>query len=141
MIIITIIMIMIIIKMVILFKINVIVNEIIMIIIIVIKVNNKLERCTVRMGSWLLKLLSRNIKTFGEKNNKNNNRMQYNGKYNTYHRSLFQEQIDGRYRSPIQHATVNQVMNNPLLWFRDVLESFHNSLQVGCIEQKCNIPG
>ena len=57
------------------------------------------------MGSWLLKLLSRNMKTkTKDKDEPTNNHKKIKQKnksnemYNTYHEPLFQKWIDGRYR-------------------------------------------
>ena len=59
----------------------------------------------VRIDSWLLKLLSRDMKTKTKSkdkptnNHKNLQKDKSNGKYDTYHGSLSQKWIDGRYRS------------------------------------------
>ena len=64
----------------------------------------------VRMGSWLLKLLSRDMKIKtknkdqpinNHKNNRKISEKQSNGKYNTCHGAPFQKWIDGRYQSLI----------------------------------------
>ena len=68
------------------------------------------ESKQVSMDSWLLKLLSRDVKTKAKNNQqtiiKNNRKIKKqksknNGKNNTYHGPLSQKWIDGRYRSLI----------------------------------------
>ena len=92
------------------------------------------------MDSWLLKLLSRDMKT--KSKNKDQPTKNYkkitekkiqpknksNGKYNVYHGPLSQKWIDGRYRSLIWYVMLTQVMSNLLPGFRVALESIRNNL-------------
>ena len=73
---------------------------------------NQKENKQVKMDSWLLKLLSRDMKqkqktkinqqtTITNNRKIKNNRKKSNGKYKTYHGPLSQKLIDGRYRTLI----------------------------------------
>ena len=64
-------------------------------------INSKKKVKRLEVGSWLLKLLSRDIKTRSKSQPTNKHNIQQNtknnGKYNTYHGLLSLEWIDGRY--------------------------------------------
>ena len=85
------------------------------------------------MDSWLIELLSRDMKTktknkYQPANNHNKEqKSKSNGKYSTYHGPLSQKWIDERYRSVILYVMLTQVMSNLLPGFRIVLESICNN--------------
>ena len=99
---------------------------------------NQKDSKQVKMGSWFLKLLSRDMKTKTKyKTNKKSLKKQENksnAKYNNYHGLLSHKWIDGRCRSLISYFMLTQVTSKLLPGLRVVKESSPNNTKADCIE-------